>query len=207
MVGKNPQTNIPGEPNKKNIQEKNGKKHTHTHTSSPKTIPFQVRDGFVFFPTPPDKSPRIFWDFVGLLQFGGSGSSTLSPPSRGIWTRWKPNEDVVAARKDDLISKWLGTRRDQPAQEAQEAEPPKPEPRRLISWGGNQSGLLGVMKLGPPHFFWGGGGRQRIHTCLMIDFLMDFPKMIYVFLGLVTHICIYNEPCFVNYGAGPSKLT
>jgi len=41
-----------------------------------------------------------------------------------------PSYDVVAARKDDLISKWLGTRRDQPAQEAQEAEPPKPEPRR-----------------------------------------------------------------------------
>jgi len=39
-----------------------------------------------------------------------------------------PSFDVVAARKDDLISKWLGTRRDQP-KEVKEAEPPT-EPRR-----------------------------------------------------------------------------
>ena len=115
--------------------KKNGKKHTHPHLKPPR-----VRGDFggVFVSHPPTNPPQFF---LGL------------PPIWGIWVlnplpgrSWdlnplEPNEDVVAARKDDLISKWLGTRRDQlKAEEAQEAQaPPKPEPRRFDSMGGSVS--------------------------------------------------------------------
>ena len=122
---------------------------------------------------PPEKFPRIFWDLVWVfLQFGGIWSNQPSPRS---WDHnpLEPNEDVVAARKDDLISKWLGTRRDQPLQEAQEAEPPKPEPRRFDSMGGISNQVCwGVMKLGPPHFFWGGGGKAK-NTYMSNDRFFD----------------------------------
>ena len=129
---------------KKTFQKNGGqKKHTHTH---PPLKPPRVRDDFgvMIVSPPPDKSPRIFWDLVWVfLQFGGIW--VLNPQPAQSWDLnplGSPNEDVVAARKDDLISKWLGTRRDQPLQEAQEAQaPPKPEPRRLDSMGGSISFL------------------------------------------------------------------
>ena len=77
----------------------------------------------------------------------------------------------MAARKDDLISKWLGTRRDQPAQEAQEAEPPKPEPRRLISWGESVR-FVGGHEIGTPPFFFG-GGRKAKNTYMSNDRFFD----------------------------------
>ena len=55
------------------------------------------------------------------------------------------------------------------------------------------------MKLGPPYFFW--GGRKAKNTYMSNDRFFDgfSENNLCIFLGC--------EPCFVNYGASPSKLT
>lgn len=132
-----------------------------THTLPP--LKEMISGWFVFHT--PRQIPRDFLGiWFGLLQFGGSGSSTLNPPGRGISTRWVPPTRMSwqHGRMTSSPSGWARAGISLP----RKPRKPKRHPNRshggLVPWGG----LLGVMKLGPPNFFFGGAeeGKEYIHV-------------------------------------------